>query len=304
MKNKKRLIRKNRTILYVTIALALVSLMSVGFSNYIIGLENKSKDITTNISTETITYKTLILEASTTIDSIKADRNNNSSTTGGSTNPNESIRSPYTYSKYRNNNVSILKEGDNTTSLVATIPFNIDIIASYEKDSPNVVDLRPDSLDISYKIIDSKDTTNTTNLNNISVSNSKFRNDGNYNLFDFSITTDGFSNNTYTFDKETDFKPYTTTSSGTTLTGSYYHFTKEININIKYGSFFNYELPDDFYNKKLEDIKNEYLANNKTKDYLLASIDEAYTELLTSFYERINNKSIVFTFKVNKAGIT
>lgn len=83
MKNKKKLIRKNRTILYVTIALALVSLMSVGFSNYIIGLENKSKDITTNISTETITYKTLILEASTNTKNITADRNNNSSTTGG-----------------------------------------------------------------------------------------------------------------------------------------------------------------------------------------------------------------------------
>ena len=78
MKNKKRLIRKNRTILYITIALALVSLMSVGFSNYIIGLENKTKEITTNISTETITYKTLILEANTNITSIKADRNNSS----------------------------------------------------------------------------------------------------------------------------------------------------------------------------------------------------------------------------------
>ncbi len=304
MKNKKRLIRKNRTILYVTIALALVSLMSVGFSNYIIGLENKSKDITTNISTETITYKTLILEATTNTKNITADRNNNSSsTTGGSTtNPNESIRSPYTYSKYRNNNVSILKEGDNTTSLVATIPFNIDIIASYEKDNPNVVDLRPDSLDVSYKIIDSNNDANT-NLNNITTSGSKFRSNGNYNLFNFNITTSGFSNNTYTFNKDTDFEPYKT-SSGTTLTGSYYHFNKVINIDIKYGSFFNYELPDDFYNKKLEDIKNEYLANNKTKDYLLASIDEAYTELLTSFYKRINNKSIVFTFKVNKEGIT
>ncbi|MCI6788316.1 MAG: hypothetical protein MR606_00410 [Mollicutes bacterium] len=306
MKNKKKLIRKNRTILYVTIALALVSLMSVGFSNYIIGLENKSKDITTNISTETITYKTLILEASTNTKNITADRNNNSSTTGGSTtNPHESIRSPYTYSnKYRNNNVSLLKEGDNTTSLVATIPFNIDIIASYNPDdTTNVIDLRPDSLDVSYKIIDSKDTTNTTNLNNITTSGSKFRSNGDYNLFNFNITTGGFSNDRYTFDKDTDFEPYTT-SSGTTLTGSYYHCNKKINIDIKYGSFFNYELPDDFYNKKLEDIKNEYLANNKTKDYLLESIDEAYTELLNSFYERINNKSIVFTFKVNKAGIT
>ena len=188
MKNKKRLIRKNRTILYITIALALVSLMSVGFSNYIIGLENKSKDITTNISTETITYKTLILEASTTTKSITADRNNNSSTTGGSTtNPHESIRSPYTYSnKYRNNNVSLLKEGDNTTSLVATIPFNIDIIASYNPDdTTNVIDLRPDSLDVSYKIIDPKDTTNTTNLNTFTPSGSKFRNEGYYNLFNF-----------------------------------------------------------------------------------------------------------------------
>ena len=75
MKNKKRLIRKNRTILYVTIALALVSLMSVGFSNYIIGLENKTKEITTNISTETITYKTLILEANTNIKSIRGSDN-------------------------------------------------------------------------------------------------------------------------------------------------------------------------------------------------------------------------------------
>lgn len=305
MKNKKKLIRKNRTILYVTIALALVSLMSVGFSNYIIGLENKSKDITTNISTETITYKTLILEATTNTKNITADRNNNSSsTTGGSTtNPNESIRSPYTYSKYRNNNVSILKEGDNTTSLVATIPFNIDIIASYNPDnSTNVIDLRPDSLDVSYKIIDSNNDTNT-NLNNIKASGSKFRNDGNYNLFNFNITTSGFSDNRYTFNKDKDFEPYKT-SSGTQLTGSYYHCSKVINIDIKYGSFFNYELPDDFYNKKLEDIKNEYLANNKTKDYLLESIDQAYTELLNSFYERINNKSIVFTFKVNKEGIT
>lgn len=305
MKNKKKLIRKNRTILYVTIALALVSLMSVGFSNYIIGLENKSKDITTNISTETITYKTLILEATTNTKNITADRNNNSSsTTGGSTtNPNESIRSPYTYSKYRNNNVSILKEGDNTTSLVATIPFNIDIIASYNPDnSTNVIDLRPDSLDVSYKIIDSNNDTNT-NLNNIKASGSKFRNDGNYNLFNFNITTSGFSDNRYTFNKDKDFEPYKT-SSGTQLTGSYYHCSKVINIDIKYGSFFNYELPDDFYNKKLEDIKNEYLANNKTKDYLLESIDEAYKELLESFYQRINNKSIVFTFKVNKEGIS
>ena len=306
MKNKKKLIRKNRTILYVTIALALVSLMSVGFSNYIIGLENKTKDITTNISTETITYKTLILEATTSTKNITADRNNSSSTTGGSTtNPNESIRSPYTYSKYRNNNVSLLKEGDNTTSLVATIPFTIDIIASYDKDNPNVIDLRPDSLDVSYKIIDPNDTINTTNLNNIdNVTDSKFRANGNYNLFDFSITNTEFSNNRYTFkDKDSEFVPYTS-SSGTTLTGSYYHYNKEINIDIKYGSFFNYELPDDFYNKKLEDIKNEYLTNNITKDYLLASIDDAYNELLESFYQRINNKSIVFTFKVNKAGIT
>lgn len=304
MKNKKKLIRKNRTILYITIALALVSLMSVGFSNYIIGLENKSKDITTNISTETITYKTLILEATTNTKNITADRNNNSSSTTGGSTHNESIRSPYSYSKYRNNNVSLLKEGDNTTSLVATIPFNIDIIASYNPDdTTNVIDLRPDSLDVSYKIIDPKDTTNTTNLNNVTTSGSKFRNDGNYNLFNFNITTSGFSNNSYTFNKDTDFEPYKT-SSGTQLTGSYYHCSKVINIDIKYGSFFNYELPDDFYNKKLEDIKNEYLADTKTKDYLLESIDEAYTELLTSFYERINNKSIVFTFKVNKAGIT
>lgn len=298
MKNKKRLIRKNRTILYVTIALALVSLMSVGFSNYIIGLENKTKEITTNISTETITYKTLILEAKTDTKSITADRNN-SSTTGGSTTPNESIRSPYTFSKYRND-VSLLKEGNNTTSLVVTIPFNIDIIASYKEGDSSVVDLRPDSLDVSYKIIDSTDTN--TNLNEISVSNSRFRTDGDYNLFDFNVQE--FTNNTYTFNKATDFKPYSTTTTGTTITGSYYHYQKEIHIDIKYGNFFNGELPDDFYNKKLDEIKNQYLANTKTRDYLLESIDQAYNELLESFYQKINNKTIVFTFKVNKEGIT
>lgn len=297
MKNKKRLIRKNRTILYVTIALALVSLMSVGFSNYIIGLENKTKEITTNISTETITYKTLILEANTNIKTITADRN--SSTTGGSATPtNESIRSPYTFSKYRND-VSLLKEGNNTTSLVVTIPFNIDIIASYKEGDSSVKDLRPDSLDVSYKIIDSTNTN--TNLNEISVSKSRFRTDGSYNLFDFNVQE--FANNTYTFNKDTDFTPYAP-SSGSTITGSYYHFSKKINIDIKYGSFFNYELPDDFYNKKLEEIKNEYLANNITKDYLLESIDEAYNELLESFYQRINDQTIVFTFKVNKEDIT
>lgn len=298
MKNKKRLIRKNRTILYVTIALALVSLMSVGFSNYIIGLENKTKEITTNISTETITYKTLILEANTNVTSIKADRNS-SSTTGGSTPTNESIRSPYTFSKYRND-VSLLKEGNNTTSLVVTIPFNIDIIASYKEGDASVVDLRPDSLDVNYKIIDSKDTN--TNLNEISVSNSRFRTNGDYNLFDFNVQE--FTNNTYTFNKATDFKPYSTTTTGTTITGSYYHYQKEIHIDIKYGNFFNGELPDDFYNKKLEEIKKEYLANTQTRDYLLESIDQAYNELLESFYQKINNKTIVFTFKVNKEGIT
>lgn len=302
MKNKKRLIRKNRTILYVTIALALVSLMSVGFSNYIIGLENKTKEITTNISTETITYKTLILEANTNIKSITADRNSSttSSTTGGSTPTNESIRSPYTFSKYRND-VSLLKECNNTTSLVVTIPFNIDIIASYKEGDSSVVDLRPDSLDVSYKIIDSKDTN--TNLNEISVSNSRFRTNGDYNLFDFSINDPSFTNNRYTFNKATDFVQYTS-SSGSTITGSYYHFSKKINIDIKYGNFFNGELPDDFYNRKLEEIKNDYLANTKTRDYLLESIDQAYKELLNSFYKKINNKTIVFTFKVNKEGIT
>lgn len=296
MKNKKRLIRKNRTILYITIALALVSLMSVGFSNYIIGLVNKTKEITTNISTETITYKTLILEANTNITSIKADRNN-SSTTGGST-TNESIRSPYTFSKYRND-VSLLKEGNNTTSLVVTIPFNIDIIASYKEGDSSVKDLRPDSLDVSYKIIDSTNTN--TNLNEISVSKSRFRTDGSYNLFDFNVQE--FVNNTYKFNKDTDFKPYAP-SSESTITGSYYHYSKIINIDIKYGNFFNGELPDDFYNKKLDEIKNQYLANTKTRDYLLESIDQAYNELLESFYQKINNKTIVFTFKVNKEGIT
>lgn len=299
MKNKKRLIRKNRTILYVTIALALVSLMSVGFSNYIIGLENKTKEITTNISTETITYKTLILEANTNIKTITADRNSSTSnTTGGSTTHNESIRSPYTFSKYRND-VSLLKEGNNTTSLVVTIPFNIDIIASYKEGDSSVVDLRPDSLDVNYKIIDSTNTN--TNLNEISVSNSRFRTNGDYNLFDFNVQE--FTNNTYTFNKATDFKPYSTTT-GTTITGSYYHFSKKINIDIKYGNFFNGELPDDFYNRKLEEIKKQYLANEQTRDYLLESIDEAYNELFDSFYERINNKTIVFTFKVNKEDIT
>ena len=292
MKNKKRLIRKNRTILYVTIALALVSLMSVGFSNYIIGLENKTKEITTNISTETITYKTLILEANTNIKSITADRNS-------STTHNESIRSPYTFSKYRND-VSLLKEGNNTTSLVVTIPFNIDIIASYKEGDASVVDLRPDSLDVNYKIIDSKDTN--TNLNEISVSNSRFRTNGDYNLFDFNVQE--FTDNTYRFNKDTDFVPYSTTTTGTTITGSYYHYQKEIHIDIKYGNFFNGELPDDFYNKKLDEIKNQYLANTKTRDYLLESIDQAYNELLESFYQKINNKTIVFTFKVNKKGIT
>lgn len=292
MKNKKRLIKKNRTILYVTIALALVSLMSVGFSNYIIGLENKTKEITTNISTETITYKTLILEANTNIKSITADRNSSTTT-------NESIRSPYTFSKYRND-VSLLKEGNNTTSLVVTIPFNIDIIASYKEGDSSVVDLRPDSLDVNYKIIDSTDTN--TNLNQISVSGSRFRTDAIYNLFDFNVQE--FTDNTYTFNKATDFKPYSTTTTGTTITGSYYHYQKEIHIDIKYGNFFNGELPDDFYNKKLDEIKNQYLANTKTRDYLLESIDQAYNELLESFYQKINNKTIVFTFKVNKEGIT
>ena len=301
MKNKKRLIRKNRTILYVTIALALVSLMSVGFSNYIIGLENKTKEITTSISTETITYKTLILEANTDTKSITADRNSSTSnTTGGSTTHNESIRSPYTFSKYRND-VSLLKEGNNTTSLVVTIPFNIDIIASYKEGDSSVVDLRPDSLDVNYKIIDSKDTN--TNLNEISVSNSRFRTNGDYNLFDFSVNDPSFIDNRYTFNKATDFVPYSTTTTGSTITGSYYHYQKEIHIDIKYGNFFNGELPDDFYNKKLDEIKNQYLANTKTRDYLLESIDQAYNELY-SFYESINNKTIVFTFKVNKKGIT
>ncbi len=272
--NKKKLkIRKNKSLLFITMSLAVVSLMSVAFANYIIGLEKKDSNISLTISTSTKSYETLIND--TKVSSINGSNTNTSSITIDKT------------------------KGSDNKGIAGNITFSSNIICSYDpNNNSEVKDLRPDKLKVSYEIIDSSssNTTTTNNLNIITTSTDPTFNrvsNKEYSLFDIEVKVgeSTLTDNTYTFNKANDFTKY----SNPNITGSYYEFNKNISIELKWGSYFSFLDPDTFYNKYLENYKNEYLKGEHTKEELLIEIDKAYKELKSTL-ESIENKTFNFTF--------
>ena len=245
LKNK----RKQTYILFGVVCFAALSLATVGFSTWIVGTIEDKTDVTATITTEGSTNKTFTVDAIPSNSKITIDCasevSNGIITSGSGSKKNMTIG--MTYSIAASTNCTFNK-----------IDLSVKVTNGSNTNNINI----PTLLDAS-KIDDSSTTdifgrtiSNYSNLTYLSISSTEYINKDNlFSVDPFSIS--GY--NLYTY-SDGDFA-------------------------IKFGSFFGGTTPEEFYNKKLSSLRNEYIneTNNQLKltkrDKYLKALEAAKAEL-------------------------
>lgn len=188
----------------------------------------------------------------------------------------------------------------------------VEIIEGYTKTISLDTDKSQQSIDLnlSAELIISDDELNSTSTQEVSVGiEAKTDNDEtNYNLVDFEniATEDIFGRDL------TSTEAYTyldVTKANYTITkdqfqkyhiDGYHSITLNFDdLGIRYGSYFNYQNPENFYSKKIEELKNQYSSTRSEVDRetYLKSMEIAKNDVST-MKEILKGKNIVITLKI------
>lgn len=236
--------KKNKKIFFGIVSCALVSLASVGFSSWIISIEQPNQNFSVSINVDTMSFETVICEAklnkekaTITLGPTKVD---DSGIVGGDK-----------------------KEADLTTPITGQV-----IIANEEMDNIKGVKVSVASYSSSDQITDSSSDQITDN-NKVTIgTNDVFgRQAGDYYYLKPSIEIIAKTNLSF---------------SGYTVSGFQVAELTALNdLSMAYSTFFGNEDPATFYSEKLNAIRENYIkkANGVTAETYLSAIKTAQTEI-------------------------
>ena len=237
-----KLLRKRNITLYFIIGALLISLGSVGFSSWILSIEQKDVNFSANINISDAWNATAMLNVSSTTTSISSNGNND-------TVSEEDLNIPLTGTITVSNDISNMDNFNKST---------IDISVNALSDLSN-----PEGEDKNEVTITSENTE-TTDLFNRKVKET-------YTYFDVSVSEISVSNNNFI-----------TTDSSFNLDGySRFNLSLE-GFSLKYGSYFDNKNPEKFYQEKIDAAKKEYLKdkdNDTALNTYLTLVNTAKTEL-------------------------
>lgn len=249
-----KLLRKRNITLYFIIGALLISLGSVGFSSWILSIEQKDVNFSANINISDAWNATAMLNVSSTTTSISSNGNND-------TVSEEDLNIPLTGTITVSNDISNMDNFNEST---------IDISVNALSDLSN-----PEEKD-KNKIKITSETTETTDLFNRIVNET-------YTYFDVSVSEISVSNsNSITTDSSFNLDGY-----------SRFNLSLE-GFSLKYGSYFNNKNPEVFYQEKINEAKETYLTNKDDEDALntyLTLVNTAKTEL-KKFNNALNNQTL------------
>ena len=248
---------KNKKAKFIALgSLLTLSLASVGFATWTLGVIEKDADVKAGLTVEGVDSKTLIVSASTTTNSLTLD----SSTKG-------------------------------SNGLVSKTAFNLtlDVIASNNLIENDL------TINVNLKVNQGNDATTDKNKVSVTANDVFGRKEGEaiYLTLDWS----DLANNTLTLAKS-EFKDYQIDGGAT----NFKEAKKTYNtLNIKYGSYFNNQAPDDFYNAKLNELLATY-KNDKTeanRNSYLNALNQAENELNAWKAAWANPTNLVISFSAN-----
>lgn len=253
--------KKQTYILFGIVCFAAISLATVGFSTWVVGTIEDSDEVTASITTEGSTNKTFTVDAIANKDTIKIDcgTTSNGIVTPGS-GSSKDMGVKMTYSIAASTNCTFEKI-DLSVKVTNGSETNINIPTLL--DTSKVDD--SSTLDLFGRTINTYSTLTYLELSNTS-----------YSLSDTEFTIDSSS-----------------------LSGYNLYTYSDGDFAIKFGSFFGGKTPEEFYNSKLETLRNEYLnASNEDKitkrDIYLKALEAAKCEL-TQMSDLLNNSTITIS---------
>ena len=254
--------RKQTYILFGVVCFAAISLATVGFSTWIVGTIEDKTDVTATITTEGSTNKTFTVDALASKSTIKID------CASGVSN-------------------GIITSGSGSNKDM-TIGMTYSIAAS--------TNCTFNRIDLSVKVTNGSDT----NINIPTLLDTSKVDDSSTNDL-FGRTISSYSTLTYLELSKTSYSLSDTefTIDSSSLSGYNLYTYSDGAFAIKFGSFFGGSTPEEFYNSKLETLRNEYLnASNEDKitkrDIYLKALEAAKCEL-TQMSNLLNNSTITIS---------
>lgn len=234
--------KKKKIVLYFIISTLLISVGSVGFSSWILSIEDKESNFSANINISEARNATAILDVNTSVESISSD---------GDTGNIENLKVPLS---------GFIIYSDDINTEISNSKLSISVNALSDVNNPSSID--------SNKVeIKTTDTDSFGRTNDI------------YTYFEVS-------------DKEVSVSELTLDNTFNVSGYSKFNLSLE-GFSLEYGSYFNYENPETFYNNKIEEAKKTYLNNrndNNLNTYLKI-INEAKNELKT-FYRKLDGQTL------------
>ena len=253
--------RKQTYILFGVVCFAALSLATVGFSTWIVGTIEDKTDVTATITTEGSTNKTFTVDAIPSNSTITID----------------------CASEVSN---GIITSGSGSKKDM-TIGMTYSIAAS--------TNCTFNRIDLSVKV------TQGSNTNNINIptllDTSKIDDSSTTDIFGRTISS--YSSLTYLELSKTSYSSSLFTKDSSSLSGYNLYTYSDGGFAIKFGSFFGGTTPEEFYNSKLETLRNEYInASNEDKitkrDKYLKALEAAKAEL-TNMSKILNGSTITIS---------
>lgn len=253
--------RKQTYILFGVVCFAALSLATVGFSTWIVGTIEDKTDVTATITTEGSTNKTFTVDALASKSTIKID------CASGVSN-------------------GIITSGSGSNKDM-TIGMTYSIAAS--------TNCTFNKIDLSVKV------TQGSNTNNINIptllDTSKVDDSSTTDIFGRTISS--YSSLTYLGLSNISYSSTLFTKDESSIGGYSLYTYSDGGFAIKFGSFFGGKTPEEFYNSKLETLRNEYInASNEEKitsrDKYLKALEAAKCEL-TQMSDLLNNSTITIS---------
>ena len=253
--------RKQTYILFGVVCFAALSLATVGFSTWIVGTIEDKTDVTATITTEGSTNKTFTVDAIPSNSTITIDCASEVS-----------------------NGIITSGSGSNKDM---TIGMTYSIAAS--------TNCTFNRIDLSVKV------TQGSNTNNINIptllDTSKIDDSSTTDIFGRTISS--YSSLTYLELSKTSYSSSLFTKDSSSLSGYNLYTYSDGGFAIKFGSFFGGTTPEEFYNSKLETLRNEYInASNEDKitkrDKYLKALEAAKAEL-TNMSKILNGSTITIS---------